>query len=279
MSALTPNGRFLDLRRDPPRTSPTRRSAIPKTSYISGLYASGAASGFYSPPGVDRNADLTTWNAQIDPRRAGDAATSARSPQRSHEFHQGFGLELSRAGAPPAADPAGLDRRPLPRPRGSARLQRPAGAGSERGTVSLQFADLGHARGQNKQAVDEALNTEGAEFLDQHVLRSGNGPAAGSVVAYTQTCPKAAPAGGPFRASSWERIHPGSVRQSFVAEQTVQSGGGDPETARALDPVAGGGACVQVNDRDASGTAVYRLPVKDAFTLMGQPTITRADRD
>jgi fermentation-respiration switch protein FrsA (DUF1100 family) len=271
VSALTPNGRFLDYgatREDEPHTP----LGIPKTSYISGLFASGAASGFYSPPGVDRNADLTTWYAQIN-RGEPEAPDQRAIATEISEYHQGFGLELSPAGAPPVLIQQGWTDDLFPAPE-ALRAYNDLRAQDPNGHVALQFADLGHARGQNKQPVDEALNTEGTEFLDQHVLRSGSGPAPGSVVAYTQTCPKDAPAGGPFRASSWERLHPGAVRQSFVEEQTVQSGGGDPDTARALDPVAGGGACVQVNDRDASGTAVYRLPVKDAFTLMGQPTIT-----
>ena len=271
VSALTPNGRFLDYgatREDEPHTP----LGIPKTSYISGLFASGAASGFYSPPGVDPNADLTTWYAQIN-RGEPEAPDQRAIATEISEYHQGFGLELSRSGAPPVLIQQGWTDDLFPAPE-ALRAYNDLRAQDPNGHFALQFADLGHARGQNKKPVTEALNSEGTDFLDQHVLRSGNGPAAGSVVAYTQTCPKDAPAGGPFRASSWERLHPGSVRQSFVEEQTVQSNGGDPETARALDPVAGGGACVQVNDRDASGTAVYRLPVKDAFTLMGQPTVT-----
>jgi fermentation-respiration switch protein FrsA (DUF1100 family) len=270
VSALTPNGRFLDF--EPPRIDePHTPLGIPKTSYIGGLFATGAASGYYSPPGVDPKADLTTWFAAIN-RGEPEGPDQRAIATEISEFHQGFGLKLSSAGAPAVLIQQGWTDDLFPsvealRAYNDLRTQDP------RAYVALQFADLGHARGQNKQPVDEALNTEGSEFLDQHVKRSGTGPAASSVVAYTQTCPKDAPAGGPFRASSWDRLHPGAVRQSFVEEQTVRSDGGDPDTARAIDPVAGGGACVQVDDRDASGTAVYRLPVKDAFTLLGQPTI------
>ena len=270
VSALTPNGRFLDFgatREDEPHTP----LGIPKTSYISALFASGAAAGFYSPPGVDPNADLTTWFAQIN-RGEPESPDQRAIATEISEYHQGFGLELSSAGAPAVLIQQGWTDDLFPAPE-ALRAYNDLRAQDPRAHVALQFGDLGHMRGQGKQPVTEALNTEGADFLDQHVLRSGTGPAAGSVVAYTQTCPKEAPAGGPFRASSWERLHQGVVRQSFVEEQTVQSDGGDPQTARALDPVAGGGACVQVDDRDAAGTAVYRLPVKDAFTLLGQPMI------
>ncbi len=84
------------------------------------------------------------------------------------------------------------------------------------------------------------LNDEGSAFLDQHVARSGSGaPAPGSVTAFTQTCPKAAEAGGPFRSSTWARMTPGAVRQSFAPLQTVTSDGGDPQTGSGIDPVAG----------------------------------------
>ncbi len=51
--------------------------------------------------------------------------------------------------------------------------------------------------------------------------------------------------------------------------------GGNPDTARAIDPVAGGGdACAKVGDETAEGTANYRLPVKGAFTLLGLPAVS-----
>ena len=63
------------------------------------------------------------------------------------------------------------------------------------------------------------------------------------------------------------------MRQPFTGEQTVTSAGGDPQTAPTLDPIAGGGACARVNDKDDPGTANYRIPVNDGFTLLGQPTV------
>jgi hypothetical protein len=95
------------------------------------------------------------------------------------------------------------------------------------------------------------------------------------VTAFTQTCPKPAPAGGPFSAATWPEIHPGAVQLVSDPAQTVTSAGGNPATGRAMDPVAGGGdACAKVGDETAPGTANYRLAVKGAFTLLGLPAVS-----
>src|SRR3954453_12535579 len=60
VESLEPNGRFLDF--NVPTANDSRVPlGVAKQSYILGLYALGVASGFYSPPGVDPNADLTSW--------------------------------------------------------------------------------------------------------------------------------------------------------------------------------------------------------------------------
>ena len=92
---------------------------------------------------------------------------------------------------------------------------------------------------------------------------------------YTQTCPQAATAGGPFRAASWNEIHPGAVLFGSAAAQQISSEGGNPATAQGLDPIGGGAdACKDFADETASGTAVYRGPKSLGFTLMGLPTVT-----
>src|SRR3712207_5381125 len=63
VSSLNPNGRFLDFApTDPNETS--HPLGIFKQSYTTGLNAAGNAAGFYSPPGADPQADLTTWFAE-----------------------------------------------------------------------------------------------------------------------------------------------------------------------------------------------------------------------
>jgi fermentation-respiration switch protein FrsA (DUF1100 family) len=271
VASLTPNGRFLDFeatRDDEPKVP----LGVPKTSYISGLFASGAAGGFYSPPGVDSKSDLTTWFAEIN---KGDPETQSQRDiaDEIHSFHSAFGLKLSAAGAPPLLIQNGWTDDLFPAPE-ALRAYNDLRAQNPGANVALQLADLGHARGQNKPAVDDVLNEQGSAFLDQHVARTGTGaPAAGSVIAFTQTCPRDAAADGPFHAASWHAFHPGAVRGQFGGPQTVRSDGGDADTAQKIDPIGGSGACTQVDDKDAPGTAVYRLPVDESFTLLGLPTI------
>jgi fermentation-respiration switch protein FrsA (DUF1100 family) len=272
VSSLTPNGRFLDFE-TPRADEPTVPLGVPKTSYTSGLFASGAASGYYSPPGVDYKSDLTSWFAETN---KGEPETQAQRDVSNEiqSFHNAFGLRLGPAGAPPVLIQNGWTDDLFPAPE-ALRAYNDLRAQDPNASVALQLGDLGHARGQNKQAADDVLNEQGSAFLDQHVLRRGNGaPARGSVTAFTQTCPRDAAAGGPFVARSWMQLHPGAVRQGFTDEQTVRSDGGDTDTAQKIDPIAGGGACVVLDDADAPGTAVYKLPVRDPFTLLGLPTIT-----
>ena len=81
--------------------------------------------------------------------------------------------------------------------------------------------------------------------------RQGKPPRDGSVIAYTQTCPSTAAAGGPFQARNWDALHPRSLRLGARAGQTISSDGGDPAVAAALDPIGGGGACVDAAARPA----------------------------
>jgi hypothetical protein len=57
--------------------------------------------------------------------------------------------------------------------------------------------------------------------------------------------------------------------------QTVGSGGGDPQTAQAYDPIAGGGdACKSTAAALEPGTAAYTGFGGGRYTLMGRPTVT-----
>jgi hypothetical protein len=68
----------------------------------------------------------------------------------------------------------------------------------------------------------------------------------------------------------------GEVRFGEPAARSVTNAGGDPDKARAIDPIAGGGdACASVAESDEPGTVNYRLPAAtgDGYTLMGSPTV------
>ena len=59
--------------------------------------------------------------------------------------------------------------------------------------------------------------------------------------------------------------HRGTLRMS--------SGGGNPATAHAIDPIGGGGACTTVPAEHAKGTAVIQRRFTKPFTMLGLPTV------
>src|SRR3954449_6725022 len=269
VDALLPNGRFLDFRVSSP-TESRSPIGVPIQSFISGLFASGEASGTYAPPGVDPSADLTTWNARV---QAGEpyGADARAIADEIWSHHQGFGLSGTPA---PLLLHGGWtdDLFPSAQP---LRIYNAVRAANPSAPVSLQIADLGHQRGSNKVDADKALNDQGTAFFDAYLRGAGPPPAPGSVPAFTQTCPKGAPAGAPFHAASWDDLHPGAVSFGGIPPQTVQSAGGDPQTSAAFDPVGGGGdACRSIQSANDPGTATYTGSGGGRYTLLGRPTIT-----
>jgi hypothetical protein len=93
------------------------------------------------------------------------------------------------------------------------------------------------------------------------------------VTAYSQTCPVDAPAGGPFRARSWDKLHPSHVRFGAPGTQKVTSSGGDPEIATAIDPIGGEATCEPLPAARAPGTAIAKRKVGKPYTLLGMPTV------
>jgi pimeloyl-ACP methyl ester carboxylesterase len=262
--ALQPNGRFVDFR-DYHVGQSIEPGGVQKQSYISVLYASGNATGFYAPQGAPFNADITGWKELTD---EGEPETPAllRVGRELTGYHSIAGL--SGIPAPLLVQNGWTDDLfPAPEALRVARIFRKV-----KGLVTLQFGDLGHPRGANKQAVDQALNTQGAKFFAEHLKGSGKGLREGSVTAYTQTCPADAPAGGPFRASSWDKLHPGRLSFGARGTQRVTSSGGDPEIAKAIDPL-GATPCEPLPDARAPGTAIASRKVSKPYTLLGLPTV------
>jgi hypothetical protein len=272
--SLEPNGRFMDFE-VPFAGQSSTPIGVAKQSYVEGLYALGLANGFYAPPGQDPNADLTSWNARVLAGEPEDAQADAISREIT-SFHQGFGIPGTPA---PLLIQNGWTDDLFP-PKEALRIYNWVRAADPRFPVSLQFGDLGHARGTNVPNADRAFQDEGAAFFDHYLRGIGSAPAPGSVEAWTQACPKGKPSDGPFRAASWPAIHPGAVIFGSAAAQTVTSDGGNPATAAKFDPIAGGAlggttSCSMVPDEHSDGAAVYLSPVvRGAYTLLGLPTVS-----
>jgi fermentation-respiration switch protein FrsA (DUF1100 family) len=270
VDALLPNGRFLDTEVAPPGQS-LQPVGIPIASYVSGLYALGQSSGYYcgdapaSTPCTNPDADLTTDFSLVS---AGEPASPLAEERLAEIYahHQGYGLPGTPA---PLLIENGWTDDLFP-PEQAIRVYNQASGASP---VSLQFGDLGHSRGSNKPTVNRAFNEGGAAFFDHYLRGTRGGPAAGSVTAYTQTCPASQPDGGPFTAPSYAQLHTGTLSFGSAATQVVAAAG-DPTTSAQFDPIGGtSDACKAVPASPALGTATYSETTESGFTMLGLPTV------
>ncbi|HEY7891771.1 MAG TPA: CocE/NonD family hydrolase [Solirubrobacteraceae bacterium] len=286
VTALLPNGRFLDYVTATDGADGSTGSGspigVPISSYISGLYLLGAASGFYEPPAPlgEPPWDLTTDFAAVN---VGEPQTEQdqKIVDEIAAFHGGFGIPGTPA---PLLMESGWND-DLFSPSQSLRVYNDVHANDPGGEVTLQFGDVGHSRGSNKPTVDRYFNDQAAAFFAKHLkgLAEPDLPQTGSVTAFTSTCPASGPSaasdGGPFTASSWTALQRGAVTFSSSAEQLVTYPGGDPTLGLKFDPILLGeepesmGACTTASAEQPPGTASYST-VSKGFTLMGLPTVT-----
>jgi hypothetical protein len=245
---------------------------IPISSYVSGLYALGKSTGYYcgdapaSTPCTNPDANLTADFALVN---AGEPPSPLAEERLAEIYahHQAYGL--SGTPAPLLIENGWTDD--LFPPEQAIRVYNQVSGSSP---VSLQFGDLGHSRGSNKPTVNDAFNEQGGAFFDRYLRGGHGGPAAGSVTAYTQTCPATEPDGGPYSASSYNRLHTGTLTFGSAATQLVTASG-DPVTSAQFDPIGGTtDACKVITPAPVIGTASYAQPTEAGFTMLGLPTVT-----
>jgi len=265
VDSLTPNGRFLDTGIAGP-TQSREPLGVEIQSYVSGLFALGQASGFIAPPGQDPEADLSKWFFATN---AGEPASpeDKEIAEKIYNYHQGYGLSGTPA---PLLIQNGWTDDLFP-PEQALRVYNQVL--SLKGKVALQFGDLGHSRGSNKENTDHAFQEQGATFFKAKLQQIGTPPANGSVTAYTQTCPQGAAGGGPFSAARWSKLHPQTITYGSSAGQTFTSAGGNATIAAEFDPIAGTkDACKAVTAEEEANTANYTV-TSPGFTLLGLPTV------
>ena len=268
VDALEPNGRFLDTQ-VATQTQSREPIGVEIQSYVSGLFAAGEAEGYVAPPGADPEADIAGWFALINAGEPYPLEAEAIENQ-IYDFHDGYSIPLSGRPAPLLMESGWTDD--LFPPEQSLRVYNQVRAA--KGYAALMFGDLGHSRGDNKENTDHAFNEEGASFFAARLEHSGTAPRNGSVSAYTQTCPTAAPAEGPFTARTWAKLRTGTVTFGSVAAQTFTSAGGNPAIGAEFDPIAGTSeACKAVTAEEEPDTANYTT-TSSGFTMLGLPTVT-----
>jgi hypothetical protein len=264
--SLLPNGRFLDTKKWTAGNG-IKPAGVLKQTFVGGLYLITGLN-FRAPAGADPNADLTTtYNAVTKGEPYGTNLQTYGALQSERKSPAGlFGSTPS----PLLLQDGWTDD--LFTPHEALMIYNDTDSG-RKGPVSLQFGDLGHGRGANKPKAEQFFNDQGAAFFDAYLKKTGTPPAAGSVSVFTQTCPKALDPAGPYSATSWAKIHPGSFRVFGSLPQKVTSNGGDPIAAQTFDKVLGGDPCLTAPAGKGKGTARYSMKVRKGFTLIGLPTI------
>jgi hypothetical protein len=277
ISSLTPNGRWLDYTVPSAAENYTPRGQL-KFSFVQGLYIVGNTSGYYSPPGIDHESDLTTWNA----------ITNAGEPTNTPAYDDLINIFVHYHGAQYVLDGEAVPNTEAPAPMllssGFTDDLFPAAETLRFATLvkrlyptvplKLMYLDYGHMRGQNKPADTARLKTKINAWIDHYVMGAGKAPRQ-DVSVLTQTCPGTAKSGGPYTAANWAKLHPGQRILRSSAAQTVTSDGGDPNVSKTFDPVLGGGACATTNTATEPGTASYLFPKAKGkgYTMIGSATI------
>lgn len=280
IASLLPNGRFLD---HDPATNATSLDplGIFIQSYVTGLFALAQGNGYVLRPQLPGSPDLP-WDllnavrllAMGEPYGA-DALALAKEYRR---FHSGFGLP----GKPAAMLLESGWNDDLFPPSESIRAYNDVLSRDPSGDVVLLLGDLGHARDANKLPVNEEFNRIASDFFDSRLKDEPGGPAPGSAVRFTSSCPAFGSTlgvdAGPFRSASWTAAHPGAVVITAPDEQVVESTGGDHELGLQFDPVSQTNPlgttdpCKTVPARVPSGVARFEVS-SQGFTLMGLPTV------
>jgi fermentation-respiration switch protein FrsA (DUF1100 family) len=271
LDALVPNGRFRDDE-VAPRGQSYEPFGVELESVVAGLYAAGDAKGYYAPEGEDEEADLTKWFKVL---QAGEPITpeDEEIEHRIYDYHDAYGVPLSGKPAPLLLENGWTDDLfPVTQ---ALRVYNQVRA--LKGYASLMFGDLGHLVASNKENTDDANEEEGAAFFAAKLEHEGTPPKKGSVAAFTETCPKGAPGGGPYRARSWAALHPGTVAFGSSAAQTITSLGGNAALAAEFDPVAASetpeGVCTTTRSEYEPNSATYTT-TSPGFVMLGLPTIS-----
>jgi fermentation-respiration switch protein FrsA (DUF1100 family) len=283
VAAQEPNGRFLDGE-VAPRGQSFEPVGVPLQSIDYALYIEGYYLGaYYAPPGTDPEADPISWYGL---QYAGEPWGTGfeQVANQIYDYHDAAGISSSGTPAPMLIETGWTDDVfPVEQALRVYNQVRASG-----GDVALMFGDVGHAIASNKTNTLQAFALEATRFFAANLKSEGEAPKNGSVTAYTQTCPKSAPDGGPFTAREWPKLATGTLTFGSSAAQTFDYRGASSAIAQEFDPIeeiqkeraegnpyANGNVCKETKSEPEPEpkSATYTMTSPD-FTMMGLPTIT-----
>jgi predicted acyl esterase len=288
IAAAAPNG-STRANRITPRNASVSPVGVEKASFVNGIFAAaqtatgpgqptgepfipGRPMGFLAPPGLDPEADVTSWVKRTDQGEPYEGEDVDFIVDQLRRYHSAYYINADERPAPLFVGSGFTDDLfPVDE---ALRFANRTTKRYPNAPMSLLFGDLGHQRASNKPRERARLLNAIHAWFD-HYLRGRAGRPRQGVTAYVDTCPRSAPSLGPFHARTFAGLSDRAVRFASDKPQSISSTGGDPSVGAAIDPVAGGGnACASVSASLEPGTATYDLsPRRHAQTVLGAPAI------
>jgi predicted acyl esterase len=281
LGVLTPNGRGSDgSALAPPDGSHTDPFGVPIAGTIAGLYAAGAMNGFFSPPGVDPDADIVTNTARL---QAGNPFLQADPFVARGISDQQFKSPITTPpqGRVPIFYVQGLTD-PLFPATEALQIRNLVTHADPAYPIKIFLGDLGHDYTAQRQDEWDVAHAQMSEFVD-HYLRPDRTPKPPTFdVASTVT--RCLDHDAPMRlvtAPTWDALHPEHVTLSSTASGATASStpgpagaASDPITTATLPLPGAYHGCRIMKPSQADPTAVtYLFDVPKDLFLVGGPVV------
>ena len=264
--SLVPNGSTLDYVADAPYRG---RYGVMKQSYVNALYATGCNTPKTFCTTSDLNWNLGAWQRRLNLGEPYAGPLTRHILHQTTTYHSSYAINHSEPPAPLLIANGWTDD--LFPADEALRFYNRTKTQYPHAPVSLYFGDWGHPRAQNKAADVARYVTAVDRWLSYYVRGHGHRPFQG-VQALTETCPRTASSGGPYRASDWARLSPGEVRLTAARTVKILPTGGSGAIGATFNPISAR-ACATAPATTLPGTATYRLAVRHGFTMIGSATV------
>jgi hypothetical protein len=275
--ALQPNGSTLDYVANAPYSGMlgNHRFGIEKDNWNTGLFLTGASSGYYAPTSAnDPEANIQNWHTFNNTGGPYDGQPLAVQQEENLPNHSAYYTNLSESPSPALMEDGWNDDLfPVDETvkyYNKVRATYPAQA------MKLFYWDLGHnPRSATTLSTSDTAKFQAAQnaWFAYFVKGEGAEPAEahGGATAITSACPQSAGSSGvEFDAPNWASLAPGEIRFSSAAEQTIAA----PGTATA-NPFTSGTVCTTQAAANNASAAEYKLPEAptSGYTLMGASSV------
>jgi predicted acyl esterase len=281
LGVLTPNGRGTDgSSMAPPDGSHTDPFGIPIAGTIGALYAAGATSGFFSPPGVDADADILTNTARLE---LGNPFLKADPFVARGVSDQQFKspITTSPQGRVPIFYVQGLTD-PLFPATEALQIRNLVTHVDPAYPIKVLLADVGHDYTAQRQDEWDAAHARMSEFVD-HYLRPERTPAM-PAFDVTSAITRCLDHDAPMRlvsAPTWDGLHPERITFTSTTGGATSSdtpgpagAASDPITTATLPLPGAYHGCRIMRPAQADPTVVtYLFDATSDLVMVGGPVV------